>query len=159
MDNELRTWKEINSSGIDGYSNYMGNTEHENMYVLLSRSRDADVLTESNFQTAIDRLGGESKTVQILRFNHWACGWFEQILIDGKDTIAMDIANQIKIDIENYPVLDDQDYYEREYTRAKECWEYMRHSDKVDYCKRYNIDGRQANRKVVPDDLISVLAE
>ena len=49
------------------------------------------------------------------RFGHWACGWFELILVNPASDKHLKIAYQIKQDLDAYPVLDDDDYSEREY--------------------------------------------
>ena len=53
----LRHWKEV-------------------LYITVERTPDDEGLLTATLR----RLGGESTTVQVHRFNHWACGWFEIIL-------------------------------------------------------------------------------
>lgn len=85
-----------------------------------SRSRDSGVLQESNFHSAVEMLGGESETVQVHLFNHWACGWFEIILVDPRDEEKLKIANEIEESLEDYAILDESDYSEREHEAAIE---------------------------------------
>lgn len=44
----------------------------------VSRSRDND---DPKFRRKLKKLGGESATVEVHRFRHWAIGWFEIILV------------------------------------------------------------------------------
>jgi hypothetical protein len=57
-----------NPSGFDSLSNYVGQTDFGQFYTLITRSRDSDTLTESNWICALELLGGESETVEIHRF-------------------------------------------------------------------------------------------
>ena len=94
--------------------NYLGE-EYNDYYVVLGRNRDSDILTNSNFDIALERLGGEcDDKVRVIRNGHWACGWIEFIAVHKDDLKHVTIAQQIVNDIEKYPVLDDDDYYKRE---------------------------------------------
>jgi len=77
-------------------------------------TRDSDTLEESNFATALALLGGESKTVEVHRFGHWGPGWCEIILVAHGSPQA-EVAKNIERQLEQYPVLDDDDYGNREY--------------------------------------------
>jgi hypothetical protein len=157
---KLKTWHEHNSSGgIDGYSNYLGNTDIKDMLVFLGQNRDSDILTKSNFQVAIDRLGGESDTVQIHRFGHWACGWFESILIDPANIEAVKQAEIMLDSLSDYPVLDDNHYYKLEYDTANEYWQSCSQSEKARLCKDYKMDGRLSRCNNVPSDMIASLSQ
>ena len=72
-----------NPSGLDSYSNYAGEIPSDSLLVVLTRSRDSDILSESNWEVALERLGGESDTVEIHRFGHWACGWGEALCVQA----------------------------------------------------------------------------
>jgi hypothetical protein len=80
--------------------------------VPVSRGRDSDALSRSNFRVALDLLGGESGDVKIVRSSHWACGWVDQLLVRGDEklAIAQDIADSLK----EYPLLNEEDYSESE---------------------------------------------
>lgn len=79
------------------------------------RNRDSKSLDLSNWDKQIERLGGEhSQRVQIHRFGHWACGWFEIVLINPRSKKAK-IGAEIEKQLENYPVLDEDDFSAREW--------------------------------------------
>jgi len=123
-------------SGMDSLSNYMGDIPESNLLVLMTRNRDSDLLTESNWETAIKKLGGESETVEIHRFGHWACGWWESLcVVQGSKSET--VANEIFESLQDYPVLDEEDFSEREENAAQEIWEdcYTDH-ERIDYIRR-----------------------
>jgi hypothetical protein len=88
---------------------------HFNSYIFLSRTRDGDLLEESNFHVGLARLGGESETVRVIRERHWACGWIEWIKIDASDIEAISKAQEMIDDLSDYPCLCEDDLSEREY--------------------------------------------
>ncbi|MDO8643923.1 MAG: hypothetical protein Q7S00_03010, partial [bacterium] len=80
-------------------------------YGVVFRNRDSELLDESNFESALKELGGESENVQIFRFGHWACGWWEVLGVrDDKIPGAEDIEKRLA----QYPVLDEDEYSRRE---------------------------------------------
>ena len=91
-------------------------------YVFLSRNRDSDCLTESNFAKAMEMIGGESDTVSVVRESHWACGWIEWIAIHQDDSAALEAADDIVEWLAAYPVLDESDFCEREHESANDIW-------------------------------------
>ena len=102
--------------------NYIGESYFD-YYVLLSRNRDSGLVEESNFQSALKMLNGESDTVKVIRASHWAVGWIEVILIHESDTKSVDKGNEIEESLESYPILDEDDFYERESERRDEILE------------------------------------
>lgn len=111
--NTLPRWKRPDS--------YFG-AEWPEYFVFLGRNRDSDCLTESNFDTALEALGGESETVLVIRENHWACGWIEWIAIHESDMESLHKASEISLRLEDYPVLDENDFSEREQEDADRVW-------------------------------------
>ena len=105
--------------------NYIGETYYD-YYVLLSRHRDSGLVEESNFWSALKALNGESKTVKVVRASHWLCGWIEMILIHESDKVSVDKGNEIEKALENYPILDEDDFYERESEKREELVEEIR---------------------------------
>jgi len=105
--------------------NYFGETYYD-YYVLLSRHRDSGLVEESNFQSALKMLNGESDTVKVIRAKHWLCGWVEMILIHESDKESIDKGNEIEKALENYPILDEDDFYERESEKREELIEELR---------------------------------
>lgn len=88
----------------------------------VSRTRDSEVLAESNFQAFLDGLGGESEHVEVHRFGHWGPGWYEIILIDPSVDHIVTRATEMADALENYPVLDEDDLCKREHEAENEAW-------------------------------------
>ena len=94
------------SRRLAGWSNYSGGEmEHADWVVVIGRNRDSEVLEESNFASALEQLGGESKNVEIHRFGHWGCGWFELLMVNPKHLKSLRVAYNIHKSLEHYPVL------------------------------------------------------
>jgi|TARA_Y100000296_G_C5173132_1_gene258473 hypothetical protein len=51
------------------------------LVVSTGQNRDSEPQDRANFDSALEILGGESETVEVHRFGHWANGWFEIILV------------------------------------------------------------------------------
>lgn len=96
--------------------NYAG-AEWYGYYVFLGRHRDSDELAESNFDVALDHLGGEDgEKVVVVRENHWAVGWVEWIGIHQTAKELVEKANEmLDYIVECYPVLDEQHYSQLQY--------------------------------------------
>lgn len=94
--------------------NYMGETYYDYYQAGFGRSRDSDILEESNFECALDKLGGESSKVLVARSSHWACGWVECILIHKTAYAKLKIADQLAADFKSYPIVNESDFSERE---------------------------------------------
>jgi len=86
----------------------------------VSITRDSDVLAESNFETAQKILDEDKAEYEVHRFEHWGPGWFEILLVHPENLPTVE---KIEETLENYPVLDDDDYCEREYEAVIEAWE------------------------------------
>jgi hypothetical protein len=110
-----------NPSGFDSLSNYVGQTDFGQFYTLITRSRDSDTLTESNWICALELLGGESETVEIHRFGHWACGWWEALAV-AKGSPEFAIAEGIEKKLNDYPVLNENHWCEAEQAEADRIW-------------------------------------
>ena len=102
---------------------YFGATWEEYYGSGWGRRRDSDCLEESNFHSMLKLLGGESETVLVVRENHWAVGWVEWIAIHESDDVALQKADDAKERLENYPILDESDYSEREEEECSTTWE------------------------------------
>lgn len=159
-DDQLTTYRNWQPTGFDARG--LGLSDRQHWFVLpLIQARDSDALEESNFAVALQRLGGESDTVEVHRFGHWGPGWFEIILV-APNTPQASIAEDIDRALANYPVLDDMDYSEREFEKAAECWERFSLRDRIETCRRFDVSIFAARRDEVPEDssgsIVSYLA-
>jgi hypothetical protein len=130
---------------------YYGETYY-GFYPVVGRHRDSDVLDRSNFEVALEQLGGESDTVIVARASHWAVGWVESILVDATNADAVHEAEDIRRSLEDYPVLDDMRYSEMEWEEAESVWQSLSQKERAAACKRFGIDARSARSKSIPRD-------
>ena len=152
----MKTYHEhMTGGGIDSYANFIGDTQDiKDFYVLLGKNRDSTILTKSNFDTALEMLGGESDKVQVHRFGHWACGWFKLILLhpDIKSK-----GEEIEQQLDNYPVLDESEYYERESEEVQRLWDYSL-AERINYCKECGDSVFSARSDIPPDNVQELLS-
>lgn len=111
--------------------------KEELLVVPVAHNRDSESLGESNFAVALEMLGGESETVEVCRFGHWANGWFEIILIDPTHSSTLQVAKEIESKLKDYPVLDEDDFSEREQEAAQEVWaNCYSNQERIDYIRK-----------------------
>ena len=129
-----------NPSGWDSPANYVGETPDADILTVVTRTRDSDLLTESNWKVAIEKLGGESEDVSIWRFGHWACGWWEALCVrEGgpKEEVAREIHQSIK----DYPILDEDHFSEMEQEQADQVWkEDYSPEERISYLREHGTD-------------------
>lgn len=101
------------------------NCEDQQDWLVLpvSITRDSGAREKANWEAAQNMLPGpDGGAWDICRFGHWACGWFEVILLrPGSDAIA--IGTEIEEGLEDYPVLDDELLSQYETADADESWD------------------------------------
>jgi hypothetical protein len=138
----------------------------DNCAIVYLSNRDADCLTESNAAAIKDALSeftgwmadpidGSTFDVEEQSHNHWAVGHVDGIVIrcigpDGKVTPAFRVLYELAEKLDGYPVLDEDDFSERESDAADEAWEFYGASD-----------FRSALRKLAPhhDELLGAIPD
>jgi hypothetical protein len=120
----------------DGIDNFTGTLPEPGWGLLLTRSRDADIATESNWAAAVKELG-DSEDVDVIRIGHWAVGWIEFLGVrEGTETY--DKAVEIRNALSDYPLLDEEDFSEREHDAAIDLWQNVFSTqDRIDYIRRH----------------------
>lgn len=113
--------------------NYIGETYYE-YFVVLGKHRDSDTLTRSNFDVALEMLDGESETVIIVRSSHWAVGWIEGLFVHENDKASLEIAEEIKESLSQYPVLDDEHWSNLQYDEITGYWENASLRERLEIC-------------------------
>jgi hypothetical protein len=104
----------------------------------------------------LEILGGESETVEVHRFGHWGPGWFEIILVHPDRETEID---ELEGSLENYPVLDDEDYSRREYDDCCEYWDRMGYSERIDLCTHEGASIFACRRDNPPSEVLSRLRD
>jgi hypothetical protein len=88
--------------------------ERNQWYIVAAQNRDSDTLDESNFAVLAKRLEGHC---EIERANHWACGWVDYLIIAPNDKKALRIATEAQDAVEQYPILDETHFSQREWDK------------------------------------------
>lgn len=91
--------------------------------VLYTHHRDSGILDQSNAAAISKKLEplteGDDPDVVVERHDHWACGWIDgfavRVFKDGEITAAFRAYHGLAERLEDYPVLDETDYSNREY--------------------------------------------
>jgi hypothetical protein len=131
----------------------------------ISNNRDADNLTRSNwlFGSAKILMASQHEETANHCFGHWACGWYELLLIHPDDTEALKVASAMAADLEQYPILNEEHLSELEWEAAADYWEGCSVSDRVEILQRFGGSIFQARRDTLPNDptgaILQYLAE
>lgn len=135
----MQTYAEFRPTGFDCKG--LGLSDKQDWLVHpCGTNRDADCLTRSNFRVAckvLEHLDPEGKDHEVHRFGHWACGWFE-IIVVRPGTMCSDMSEVVEAALADYPVLDESDFSEEEDREAQCIWETYRVSDRLDYIRRHS---------------------
>ena len=146
----MQKYKDFQPTSFDSKGLNADENNISEFLVLLGQNRDSDCLTRSNFECALKQLGGESETIQVHRFGHWANGWFELILVDPSRELE---AQKIIDELENYPVLNDEHFSQLQWDEGCDFWQSLSLSNRIDYCKEANISIFSARSESVPEGL------
>jgi hypothetical protein len=134
----MQKYKEFSPTAFDSKANYLGDSleDQQDWLIVLGQNRDSDLVSECNFTLALELLGNENENVQVHRFGHWACGWYEVILV-RPDTNEHTIAENIRKNLDDYPILDDDVYSDllcervSDYIESMSDWEKQAYIDDV----------------------------
>jgi hypothetical protein len=97
--------------------------DDERWTIVYTHNRDSGLLEQSNAHVIEKTLEpyteGETPDVVAESHNHWACGWVDGYAIrvyraDGSITDAFRAYVGLALQLEDYPVLDEEDYSERQ---------------------------------------------
>lgn len=83
----------------------------------VTQTRDSDALSRSNFEVSEEefkKLDPEGTHYENHRFGHWGPGWFEIILIDPNAEKLILRSEELIRALEEYPILDEEHYYQLE---------------------------------------------
>lgn len=99
--------------------------------IVYTHNRDSDTLTQSNAAQIAEALApfmeGDNLDVIAEDHNHWACGWIAGYAIrvyrNGEPTPAALAWEEIQDRLDDYPVLDEEDWSRRESDEQYEAWD------------------------------------
>ena len=104
----------------------------DNWIVTVGRTRDSDCLSESNFHSVLKALEEKETADRVDVINisqgHWGCGWIETVLVRPGSAAAEEWEGIARA-LEQYPVLDEDDYSEREAEEIESNWRNFRRHD------------------------------
>lgn len=143
----MKTWKELHYD-----EGYLGEDWFQNWFVLTGRNRDSRILDQSNFESILKYMGGESDNVQVIRSRHWACGWIELILVNPIDTDKVELANNVLSELSKYPVFDEDNYYRMEADYAIELWKELPLKERIELCVKANLSIFASRSAIPPQD-------
>lgn len=75
--------------------------------------RDADTVTASNWRVMLARLEAldpEYEAHGEMRASHWACGWYDHLLVDWRRIDLVCALEAMEREIDEYPLLDEDDH-------------------------------------------------
>lgn len=115
------------------------------------QSRDSECLEESNFATVRAKLAklpafvppagdtdNEAESRFVVRESHWAVGWVEWIAIHESDEAALRLCDDLRESADDYPVLNEEDFSEREQEAANTIWrECYSQKDRAEYVRKH----------------------
>ena len=158
-----------NHIGLWSYPADYAGIDWTGWYPFLGQNRDSGCLDRSNFRVALRILealpafevfdpnnpidlthcvGG----VQVARCNHWAVGWCETIYVHSSATAGLRLADDMVARLQDYPVLDEVDFYDLESEVATEYWKGMGIQERIEWCVEYRVSIFAARHAFVPDD-------
>lgn len=153
-----------------------GGATFPSYYTVYAITRDASTLERSNWRVLLRTCGftaegqptgymrtnapnadeddpNNSDPIIVTRAGHWAVGWIETLRIrqDADATVIATLDEMIGR-LENYPVLDEDDWSGLEDDEASEYWAGMSTKERVYYLTQSGLSIFAARRKERPDD-------
>lgn len=99
--------------------------DSDNWAIVYTHNRDSGILDESNAAEIAEALKPFEEDAISERHDHWACGWVDgfalRVYRDGEITEAFKVYCQLQERLSDYPVLDEEDFSNRE-TKACLKW-------------------------------------
>lgn len=99
-----------------------------------STNRDASVLYRANWDALLgelERVDPEGNDYEVNRYGHWACGWFEIILLKPGSKCEQ-VGIETEEFLKDYPILCEDTYSKLELSEFDECWDRWLASDAMD---------------------------
>ena len=149
----MNTYKDFTPTAFDRAGAFL--PERQDWIVApVGQTRDRGALAQSNFAAALEILGGESDTVEVHRFGHWGPGWFEIILVHPSRANEVE---EIEDRLENYLILDEDDFSSREWEEACTTWEFYGLRDRIEVCRKSSVSIFAARHNEIPSGVDTYL--
>lgn len=143
-----REWAQYNLALWERPKHYFG-PDWPEYYEIAGRNRDSDLLTDSNwsvFVRELEKIDRERKKAsgkdsrkkfwQVVSAGHWACGWVETLMLhqDAPEEYCA-LIRDLYGDMAHYPVLDEEDFYRRQFDAAEDFWVSLSLCARAEYAK------------------------
>jgi hypothetical protein len=105
-----------------GFDNHIQIEDRENWHIMpISINRDTEsCITLSNWQVCQDMMNKANIEYEVHNFGHWACGWFEILLVSPD---SQDFVEEIENLLSQYPILNDDHHSNMEIEKDDQAWE------------------------------------
>lgn len=111
--------------------------DRQEWLVMADQNRDSDALARSNFRTLVKDAEAKGVEHEVHRFGHWACGWFEILIVaPAHESWAQSWESALS----DYPVASEEDYSELETEEAQAYWESMSVRARIEYMREHASD-------------------
>lgn len=137
----LKKWQRVSDYGGEDLSDW---------YILVSQTRDSFLLERTNFSDIKVYLGERGfeiagnvedckadNAILLASFGHWACGWIEAIMIHESNDAALIVADNIKKQLDDYPIFDEESHSQAESDLQ---WDYVSQYVVKDYLDDNDIE-------------------
>ena len=119
-------------------------------------TRDSSLIERSNwnsFITRLDEIGSErAACYEIIHCRHWSCGWIDFLVINPRNIKMIELAEEILEKLEDYPVIDDDNYYQMLYNKTAEFWNSCGIEERIKYAKRARVSILRARKSFADID-------
>lgn len=147
----LQTYGDFRPTGFDCAG--LGLDDRQAWFVApCSRNRDSGLLATCNWESQLQIIKAadpSGEDYEIHSFNHWACGWFE-ILIVRPGSSAQQAAEDIAAALASYPILDDSAFSEAEDAAVCEQWTGATMRERIEACSEAGVSIFAARRDSIP---------
>ena len=96
----------------------LGSEGKEDWFVMpIGQNRDSNTIQRSNFtvmQKHFSEKDEEQESYEIHRFRHWGNGWFEILVFNPKNSSLLELAQDLKNELELHIVLDEDHWLQLE---------------------------------------------
>lgn len=140
--------------------NYVGESYY-GTYTIYGIHRESSLLEQSNFYVLYARLSEmitnmnlDENLLQITRANHFAFGWVDtlRLSMQAPDFLLI-LADSLLGAIEQYPILSEDDYSQRQDAAIREYWQSLPDDFRRDLCRQSHVDARRIAKDDMPNEV------
>lgn len=121
----------------------------------VSLNRDSGCLETSNWEVVTKDILSKAihGETEVHRFGHWACGWFELLLIHPNDDAALECADEWSASLSQNPVANEEYFSGREWGEKLDYWNDCSISERVKLCQRAGASIFAARHDTMPENV------